>query len=113
MLKEYPIPWHVACALKKATEFDDVVFVTYMEGKPYMGKEEFSPRIISLMEALQITEKISTIIHFGNPYALENLPHIPRILIGSLSEKNTLTTLEVLAGDYPAKGVLTYDVKFK
>ena len=112
-LKEYPIPWHVACALKKATEFDDVVFVTYMEGKPYMGKEEFSPRIISLMEAMQITEKISTIIHFGNPYALENLPHIPRIIIGSLSEKTTLTTLDVLAGDYPAKGVLTYNVKFK
>ena len=66
-----------------------------------------------MIEAMQITEKISTIIHFGNPYALENLPHIPRILIGSLSEKTTMTTLEVLAGNYPAKGTLTYDVNFK
>lgn len=113
VLKEYPIPWHIACALKKATEFDDVVFITYMEGRTYMGREEFAPRIISLMEALQVTQKISTILHFGNPYSLEALPHIPRIIVATCSEKSTLTALEVLAGDYPAKGKLTYDVNFK
>ena len=113
VLKEYPVPWIIRCVLEKATEFDDVVFITYMEGSAYMGKEEFAPRIISMMEALKITDKISAIVHFGNPYALENLPHIPRIIIGCCSEKSTLTSLEVLAGDYPAKGKTTYDVKFK
>ena len=113
VLKEYPIPWHISCALNKATEFDDVIFVTYMEGRPYMGREEFAPRIISLMEALQVTQKISAILHFGNPYSLEALPHIPRIIVATCSEKSTLTALEVLAGDYPAKGKLTYDVEFQ
>ena len=78
-----------------------------------MGREEFAPRIISLMEALQVTQKISAILHFGNPYSLEALPHIPRIIVATCSEKSTLTALEVLAGDYPAKGKLTYDVEFQ
>ena len=37
---------------------------------------------------------------------------LPRVIIGACSPVNNVYTLDVLAGDYPAKGKLTYDVKF-
>ncbi len=100
-------------ALHKAVEFDDVVFVTYMEGIAFVGRELFTPRIISLMEAMQVSNQISTVVHFGTPYALETLPHIPRVVVGTCSIKGVMATLEVLAGNYPAKGKLTYDVNLE
>ena len=34
-------------------------------------------------------------------------------IIRLISEKSVETGVKVLAGDYPAKGVMTYDVKLK
>ena len=112
-LREFPTGWNNCCALEKATHFDDVVFITFKDGVAYVGREEFTPRIISLMEAMQVTNTISTIVHFGNPYTLEDLPHIGRIIVGGCAYDTTMSALEVLAGNYPAKGKLTYDVKFE
>ena len=62
------------------------------------------------MDALQVTDRVSTVVHFGNPYVLEDLVHIPRVLIGTCSLGGVDAIFDVLAGSYPAKGVLTYDV---
>jgi len=62
---------------------------------------------------MQVSGQISTIVHFSTPYALEALPHIPRVLIGAPSKKGVMAALEVLAGNYPAKGTLTYSVNLK
>ena len=112
-LREFPTGWNICCALREAADYDDVVFVTYKDGVAYVGREEFTPRIISTIEAMQVSNQVSTILHFGNPYTLEALPHIPRIIIGGCAQKTTMAALEVLAGNYPAKGKLTYDVKFE
>ncbi len=112
-LFEFPSPRESGNLLKLACEYDDVVFVTFFDIRPNIGIEELTPRIRSIMYALQATEKISTIMHFGNPYVLENLPHIPRVLIGTASKANSLYALDVLCGDLPALGVPTYDFKLK
>ena len=96
----------------RSDDFEDIVFVTFFRSAPYLGRECFTSRILVLMEALQITNRISTVIHFGNPYALEDIPHIPRIIIGTNAPDNNIYALDVLTGDYPAKGKLTNDVKF-
>ena len=44
------------------------------------------------------------------PYVLEYLHHVSRIIVGSVSSECIDTALHVLAGEYPAKGVLTYDL---
>ena len=100
-------------ALNTAVDYDDVVFITYMEGIAFVGREEFTPRIISLIEAMQVSKQVSTIVHFGTPYPLEALPHIPRVVVGACSKKGTMAALDILAGLYEPKGKLTYDVKFK
>ena len=110
---EFPTAAQNSRLLSEAVDYDDVVFITFMQSMAYIGHECLTSRIISVMEAMQVTNKVSTVIHFGNPYVMEDVPHIPRILIGTLSKENVKHTLNVLAGEYPAKGVLTYDVKFK
>lgn len=113
-IDQFPSPAQNMKMLERSVDYDDVVFITFVEGKAYSGMERFTSRITSLVEALQVTNRVSTIVHFGSPYALEDFEdHIPRIIIGGLSADSVNYTLDVLAGKYPAKGVLTYDVKLK
>ena len=99
--------------MDESAEFDEIVFVTYYNMSAYLGIERFTPRIPSLFHALQASGRVSTVLHFGNPYLLEDLPHVPRIIIGTHSAMGVEAGLNVLAGLYPAKGVLTYDVNLK
>lgn len=102
--------WRV---LEGSVDYDDVIFVTFVMGQAYVGKECYTSRVLSLIQALQVTERVSTVVHFGNPFVLEDLVHIPRILVGGKSKKNVEHTLEILAGMHPAKGTPTYDVKLQ
>ena len=99
--------------LSDSLDYDGVIFITFFQSACYVGRECLTSRIISLMEAMQVSGRISTILHFGNPYILEDVPHIPRVLIGTTSAAGVDAALEVQAGKRDAKGVLTYDVKLK
>ena len=70
-------------------------------------------RIVTHMTAMQVSDKISTIVHLGNPYPLEELPHIPRVIIGGISTDSVNVGLDALAGENEAKGVLTYNIKLQ
>jgi len=112
-ISEFPNPTQSWSLLDKSLGYDDVIFITYFQGGAYIGQERFTPRILSLMDAMQRTERISTVIHYGNPYVLEDLPHFSRVLIGTASADGVRAGLRVLAGEYPAKGSLTYDITLK
>ena len=112
-VREYPSPNEVQNALQNAANYDDVIFVTYQDAAAYAGRECLTPRVVSMIDCLQVTDSVSTIVHFGNPYVLEELVHIPRIIIGSCARGSVDAAFEVLMGNYPAKGSLTYDVKFE
>lgn len=89
---------------------DELVFLTFCEPICYTGPEHLTRRTESLINAMQLTNRISTLIHFGNPTVLGNLSHIPRYILGFTSEKSIETCLEVLAGEKEPNGKLTYDV---
>lgn len=105
---------HMNCnVLQDSLPYDDVIFITFAESPAYAGADNFTHRIQALINAMQMTSRISTIVHFGNPFVLEELPHIPRMLLGSVSSASIDAAIDVLAGKHTAKGKLTYDVKFK
>lgn len=112
-ISEYPSPTESSKILSAACEFDDVVWITFFNSRPYIGTECFTSRILAVMDAMQITNQISTVVHFGNPFVLEDVPHVPRVLIGTTSADNIASAMDVLAGDYPANGTLTYKVDLK
>lgn len=112
-IHEFPVSLHIMHTLEEAVNYDDVVMITFIEGQAYVGIEKFTPRIESMINALQATDQIAAIIHAGNPYALEDLAHIPRKIFVGRSIQSMDRALDVLAGKLEAKGKLTYDVKFK
>ncbi len=110
-LSEYPLAWKISRGLSDAMGYE-TVFITYNNPQAYIGKECLSSRIISMMQAMQVSDRISTIVHFGNPYVLEDVPHVPRIIVGGGFKKSVDATFDVLTGKAKAEGKLTYDVKF-
>ena len=105
---QFPKQVHNMRILSDSVNYDDVIFLTFSEFLAYTGREHLTRRVETLVEALQLTNRISTLVHFGNPRVLGNLPHIPRCIFGGLSEASVETCLEVLAGEYEAKGKPTY-----
>jgi len=112
-ISQFPSPHQNMDVLQDSLEYDDVVFLTFAEAPAYTGSDHITRRMIALIDALNISGRISALAHFGNPYPLEELPHIPRLIIGGISTDSIDAGIDVLAGKYPAKGKLTYDVKFK
>ncbi len=111
-ISQFPA-WHETYnLLERSLGHDDVIFVTFFAGFCYIGEERLTTRIISLMKAMQISNRISTVLHVGNPFVLEDVPHVERLLAATSSTRSALQALEVLAGNYPAKGKMKYDVKF-
>lgn len=113
-ISQFPSAVQIQALLEDSVNYEDVIFVSFVDVGAYLGRECFTSRIISIIDALQVTNKISAMVHFGNPYPLEELAHIPRIVVGTASdEKNVYNAFEVLAGIYPAKGMPTYDINRK
>lgn len=112
-LAEYPVNWDIAAACEKELAYDDVVFITFCNYYPYAGKEQFTSRIVSVFEAWQVTHRICALLHFGNPFVMEDLPHVPRILNGCRSAGCVITALDILAGTREAEGKIPYKIKLK
>ncbi len=112
-INEFPTQSQNYNIMKDAFGYDELVFITFSESLAFVGKEELTYRIIRLIEAMQLTDRISTLVHFGNPFVLEVLPHFKRFILGGNSAGSVNACIDVLAGEYPAKGVPTYDFKLK
>ena len=112
VINQFPTPGQTNRVLAEAIG-KEVIMVTFNQEQAYVGPACLTRRLIALVEALQLTNRVSTVIHFGNPFVLEELPHIPRYILGGVSEESTYTCFEVLAGEYPAKGVPTYNADLK
>lgn len=96
-----------------ATRHEEVVFVTFCNTRPYLGTDCLTRRTESVINALSMSGKVSTVLHFGNPFALKTLNHIPRKIFGYMMPQSQLHSIEVLAGKLPANGTLPFKVEFQ
>lgn len=113
MLDQFPGPMQCAKVLSLGTEHDDVIYITFSEALAYTGPEHLTRRIENVITAMQHSGQISAILHFGNPFVLENINHTPRYIIGAQSKKCVMAALDVLAGLYPAKGTPIFHANLK
>ncbi|MBQ4145866.1 MAG: hypothetical protein IJD36_04475 [Clostridia bacterium] len=111
--QEFPSQAQNVTILNNSLGCDQTIFVTFTEPLSFTGKEYLTRRLISLISAMQMTDRVTGLIHFGNPTVLGDLPHIPRIILGSQSQTAVETAFGVLAGEYEAEGVLSCEVSFK
>lgn len=110
---EFPTQSQNVAILSESLDYDETIFMTFTEPLSFTGKEYLTRRLLTLIKSMQMTDRVSTVIHFGNPTVLEEMVHVPRIIAGGVSENAVETALDVLAGEYPAKGVLSCEVNFQ
>ena len=111
-LRVFPTGYENQLVLEQTLGYDDIIFITYFDAQAYIGKECLTSRVVSLIDALQVDNRVSSIVHFGSPYVLSDLAHIPRKIFGTSCLMGIDAAFNVLAGNYPAKGKPTYNVKF-
>ena len=108
---EQPLPRQNADVLSYSLNCDESIFITYGEAPASSGSDRFTPRVLALMKAMEMTGRYTTQVHFGNPFVLEEAPHAKRRLIGCTSEDCVSVALDILAGNLEPKGHPTYKAK--
>ena len=97
--------------LNKATSYKEVVVITFCSTYCYLGTDGLTRRSEAWINALQYSGKISAIVHFGNPYAMQKINHIPRRIFGYMIPESQEYAIDVLAGKIEAKGKLPFVVE--
>ena len=106
-MSQRPSGREVSHVCHAATKADQVIFLTSVSSRAYRASENLTEHIITVMRSMK--EKISAVIHFGNPYAMERVPHVPRILFsaGAVCKDRAVSyALDILNGDYKPIGTL-------
>ncbi len=98
--------------LTAATKHDEVVFVTYCSTAAYQGTDCLTRRTEAVFNCLALSGKVSAVVHFGNPYAIKPLSHVPRRVFGYSALASQKYAIEVLAGKIPARGTMPFDIDF-
>lgn len=94
-----------------AVRHDDVVFVTFCEANAYQGANGLTERMRYLIDSL--SSRIVAIVHIGNPFAMEPVAHVPRLIFG-LPHKACYETIPgILAGELPVQGTLPMQLQLK
>ena len=112
-LPEFPTAAENDHALTAATRHKEVVFVTYCNTRPYLGTDCLTRRMEVVINALNNSGKVSAVLHFGNPQALETIDHVPRVIFGYMMPQSQEHAIEVLAGKLEAKGTMPYKLNLK
>ena len=123
---QYPSIPQTEAVCRASTKADEVIYMTFCSSGAYRIGENLTENVVNLMDSM--SEKISAVIHLGNPYAMERIPRVPRIImsIGSNSDciDNSFTlpasnsdsidnTFAVLAEEYEPKGKIPLELKLK
>lgn len=103
-----PYPEKVECSAvaKGALNYEDTVFIYFSEFQPFTGGESFTSRIIAVSKSLVAANRAHTLVYFGNPNILKQLPHFERMILGCNQSDNNRYCIDVLAGDMKAEGKL-------
>lgn len=109
-LNEFPTVMQNLHFFDEQLPYDDVIYVTFAQGGAYVGVDHFTSKVLAVMEALQVTNRISTIVHFGNPFVLDETPHIPRRIMGCRNREMTLRAIDILAGLASANGKVPFEL---
>ena len=104
-LNRCPNSAQMSNASYRATQVDEVVFITYVRSGAYTGSENLTEPIVTLMQSVE--EKLGAVIHVGSPLAMERIPHVPRLVLSVGGGVKAIENgLSILNGEYIPKGKL-------
>ena len=92
--------------LTAASGYKEVVFISFCTTTSYLGTDSLTKRTEMVMNCLVASGKVSAIVHFGNPLALQPIAHVPRRLFGYMSSASLPYAIDALKGNITPKGKL-------
>ena len=109
---EFPSVPQTEGVCSASTHADEVIYMTYCSSGAYRIGENLTENVVNMMESM--CDKISAVIHLGNPYAMERIPHVPRVIMSVGSNRDSIdNTYAVLAGEYEPKGQMPLNIALK
>lgn len=99
--------------LNMAKEHEEVVLVTQCYTTAYLGTDCLTRRSEAILNALIHTGKVSAVLHFGNPFAIKPLFHVPRKIFGYIMPESQKYAIQVLSGKIEPKGTLPFQIEFQ
>jgi len=112
-LPEYPNQKDNERVLLASAKYDETVFISFCVTKAYLGTDCMTRRAESVINALNLSDRLGALVHFGNPFAVQELLHIPRKIFGYTMPDSQLHAIDVLAGKIPANGTLPFQIDFQ
>ena len=92
--------------LTAASGYKEVVFISFCTTTSYLGTDSLTKRTEMVMNCLVASGKVSAVVHFGNPLALQPIAHVPRRLFGYMSSASLPYAIDALKGNITPKGKL-------
>lgn len=111
-LPEFPGQLDNERVLVATTKYDETVVVTFCTTSAYLGTDSLTRRAEAVINAINLSNKLAGVVHFGNPFALQPLLHIPRKIFGYNMPDSQEYAIDVLAGKLPANGTLPFHIEF-
>ena len=108
-LPEYPSAANNIRLFDMQIPYDSVVYITSHRMQAYLGRDCLTERVLAVMRALQSTNRISAVLHFGNPHVMDDVPRCDRFILGYVSLECVEHALHVLAGEAEATGTIPYN----
>ncbi len=99
--------------LSLAKEHREIVLVTQCYTTAYLGTDCLTRRSEAILNALIHTRKVSALVHFGNPFAVKTLWHVPRKIFGYIMTQSQDYSIEVLSGKVEPQGTLPFHIDFQ
>ena len=112
-LVEFPDGAQNEYILNEATKYKEVVFITFCKTGAYYGTDGLTRRAECVINSLAYSDKISAVVHFGNPFAMRKIEHVPRRIFGYHIPESQIYAIDVLAGKLEAKGKLPFEIEFE
>ena len=112
-IPEFPTKPDNERVLVASTQFEEVIFVTFCDTQPYLGTDGLTRRLEVMIDSLNMANRLSTVVHFGNPFALETIQHVGRKIFGYIMPDAQPCAIDALAGLQGAPGSLPFNCKFQ
>lgn len=111
-MPEFPTAAENQKILVEATKYKEVIFCTFCDSQCYLGSDALTRRAEAVINCLIHSGKTDTVVHFGNPFAMNNLLHIKRKVFGYKIKESQQYCIEALAGKFEPQGKIPFNVDF-
>lgn len=108
ILNEFPHYLETEAVCKKIAEYDETVFFTFCLGSCYVASDGITERVENIINLNK--EKISAVIHIGNPYEVKKFKDIKRVINVPYGAKCDKYIYETLKGNFVPCGKFPVDL---